>query len=112
MASHLAAASRAWIALAIAIPLGAQVILRAQLSGKADREKPTRPPRRVAEELAAVHGTRLDQVAYIPALPLIAKSRLGEAPRDPKYAMEVANVLAPYLRGEKSPAPGPGASRG
>ncbi|HKB36013.1 MAG TPA: glycoside hydrolase family 88 protein, partial [Gemmataceae bacterium] len=33
----------------------------------------------MAEQLAAVHGKKLDQVAYIPALPLIARLRLSGA---------------------------------
>src|SRR5665213_3485445 len=96
-----------WIALTFALPLGAQ----AQPSGKADRVKPARPPRQVAEQLAAVYGKKLDQVAYIPALPLIAKLRLSEATREPKYAEEVGRIVAPFLRGEKSPTPRSGSEQ-
>jgi rhamnogalacturonyl hydrolase YesR len=59
----------------------------------------------VAEQLAAVYGKKLDQVAYIPALPLVAKLRLGELIREPKYAEEVDNIVAPFLSGEESPVP-------
>ncbi len=73
---------------------------------KADEQRGAdRTPRQVAEQLAAVYGRRLDQVAYIPALPLIAKLRLSELTGDPKYAEEVNTIVAPFLRGEKSPVP-------
>src|SRR5262245_34999921 len=72
---------------------------------KKDGEKPDRSPRQVAEQLAVVYGKKLDQVAYIPALPLVAKLRLSELTRDPKYAQEVDRIVAPYLRGDKSPVP-------
>src|SRR3954467_7722167 len=70
-----------------------------------------RSPRQVAEQLAAVYGKKLDQVAYIPALPLVAKVRLSEATREPRYAEEVARIVAPYLRGEKSPVPRSGSEQ-
>src|SRR5439155_27328004 len=41
-----------------------------------------RSPRQVADELAVVYGHKLDQVAYIPALPLVAKLRLTELTGD------------------------------
>jgi unsaturated rhamnogalacturonyl hydrolase len=90
------------IALAFAPTLTAETIAR---------EKPDRSPRRVAEQLAAVYGKKLDPVAYIPALPLIAKLRLGDATREPKYAEEVGKIVAPFLRGEKSLVPRSGSEQ-
>jgi rhamnogalacturonyl hydrolase YesR len=59
----------------------------------------------------AVYGNKLDQVAYIPALPLVTKLRLSEATGDRKYADEVARIVAPYLRGDKSPVPRSGSEQ-
>jgi unsaturated rhamnogalacturonyl hydrolase len=64
-----------------------------------------RPPRQVAEELAKVYGRKLDQVAYIPALPLVAKLRLSELTGDDAHRAEVAKIVASFLVGEKSPVP-------
>ena len=50
-------------------------------SGQLDRS-----PRQVAEQLADVYGHKLDQVAYIPALPLVAKLRLSELTGEPMHA--------------------------
>ncbi len=64
-----------------------------------------RSPKQVAQELALVYGKKLDQVAYIPALPLVAKLRLSDLTGDAKYAAEVGKLVEPYLRGDKSPVP-------
>ena len=74
-------------------------------------EKAVRSPRQVAEQLAAVYGQKLDQVAYIPALPLVAKLRLSELTGDPKYADEVHKIVAPFLRGDKTPVPKSGSEQ-
>jgi acetyl esterase/lipase/rhamnogalacturonyl hydrolase YesR len=80
-------------------------------SGKVDSENQARTPRHVAEQLAAVYGKRLDQVAYIPALPLVAKLRLSDATQQSRYAEEVGRIVAPYLRGDKSPVPRSGSEQ-
>jgi unsaturated rhamnogalacturonyl hydrolase len=72
---------------------------------------PDRTPCEVAEQLAAVYGQRLDQVAYIPALPLVAKLRLSELTGDPKHAEKVNTLVAPFLHGEKSPVPSSGSEQ-
>jgi unsaturated rhamnogalacturonyl hydrolase len=51
-----------------------------------------RPTRQVAEELARVYGRELPEVAYIPAIALIARLRLGEL-------AEVEKIAAPYREG-------------
>jgi len=70
-----------------------------------------RPPRQVAEELAKVYGHKLDQVAYIPALPLVAKLRLSELTGDAAHRDEVARIVQPFLSGEKSPVPKSGSEQ-
>lgn len=68
-------------------------------------------PRQLAEQLAAVYGQKLDQVAYIPALPLVAKLRLSELSGDAQYADQVSSIVAPFLRGEKNPVPKSGSEQ-
>src|SRR5262249_9169878 len=68
-----------WVALALGLLPGGQGSGQERPPGDSDRERLARSPRQVAEQLVAVYGHRLDQVAYIPALPLIAKLRLAEA---------------------------------
>ncbi|MBI1348923.1 hypothetical protein GC163_21840 [bacterium] len=70
-----------------------------------------RTPRQVAEQLAAVYGHKFDQVAYIPALPLVAKLSLSDLTGEPKYASEVTQIVAPFLRGERSPVPKSGSEQ-
>ncbi|MDX1947196.1 MAG: SMP-30/gluconolactonase/LRE family protein [Pirellulaceae bacterium] len=70
-----------------------------------------RSPRQVADELSKVYGRKLDQVAYIPALPLVAKLRLSELTGDPTYAKEVHEIVKPFLAGEKSPVPKSGSEQ-
>lgn len=70
-----------------------------------------RTPREVAEQLASVYGHKLDQVAYIPALPLVAKLRLTEITGDAKYAAEVRMIVEPFRTGEKSPVPKSGSEQ-
>lgn len=71
----------------------------------------TRTPREVAEQLASVYGHKLDQVAYIPALPLVAKLRLTKITGDEKYASEVRQIVEPFRTGEKSPVPKSGSEQ-
>ena len=78
-------------------------------------EEPTnllnRSPRQVAEELGKVYGHKLDQVAYIPALPLVAKLRLSELTGEQSHAKKVESIVAPFLRGERSPIPNSGSGQ-
>jgi unsaturated rhamnogalacturonyl hydrolase len=64
-----------------------------------------RSPGQVADQLALVYGHALEQVAYIPALPLVAKLRLGELTGEPRHAAEVAAVVEPFRHGDRSPQP-------
>jgi unsaturated rhamnogalacturonyl hydrolase len=71
----------------------------------------TRTPLQVADQLAAVYGNRLEQVAYIPVLPLVAKLRLSELTGDRKYAEKVNTLVAPFLREETTPVPNSGSEQ-
>lgn len=70
-----------------------------------------RTPREVAEQLAGVYGHKLDQVAYIPALPLVAKLKLSEITGDAKYAEEVRTIVEPFRVGERRPVPKSGSEQ-
>ncbi len=70
-----------------------------------------REPLAVAQELAKVYGHKLDQVAYIPALAVIHRLKLGELSRDAAQRTDVDRILAPYLRGEKNPVPKSGSEQ-
>lgn len=111
MSNRLAVVRWVWVALTFALPPGAETLAQEKPSGKEDQERVARSSRQVAEQLAAVYGKKLDQVAYIPALPLIAKLRLSDSTRAPKYAAEVDQIVAPFLRGDKSPVPKSGSEQ-
>jgi hypothetical protein len=74
-------------------------------------DRRARTPRHVAEQLAKVYGHKLDQVAYIPALPLVAKLRLSDLTGDATHREEVTRIVAPFLSGEKSPVPKSGSEQ-
>ncbi len=111
MSNRLATVRWAWMAVVFALPLRAATFVEEKPSEKGERERLARSPRQVAEQLADVYGKKLDQVAYIPALPLMAKLRLSESTGEPKYAEEVEKIVAPFLRGEKSPVPRSGSEQ-
>lgn len=70
-----------------------------------------RSPREVAQQLAAVYGQKLEQVAYIPALPLVAKLRLSVLSEDETHRAEVSRIVAPFLSGARSPVPKSGSEQ-
>lgn len=72
---------------------------------------PQRSARQLAEELAAVYGRRLTQVAYIPALPLVARLRLSERTGQQRYRDEVHRLVAPFLQGERDHVPANGSEQ-
>lgn len=61
-----------------------------------------RSPVEVATELAKVYGHSLKSVAYIPALALVGRVRLGELTNDDSHLKDVLKIVAPYASGEKS----------
>jgi rhamnogalacturonyl hydrolase YesR len=72
---------------------------------------PDRPALQVAEELAAVYGRQLGQVAYIPALPLVAKLRLSAVTGQARYREEVEALVDPFLRGQRDHVPSSGSEQ-
>src|SRR5947208_6454099 len=104
-------AGACWVSIALAFALPLETSAQAKPSSKENRERLARTPRQVAEQLAAAYGHKLDQVAYIPALPLVAKLRLSDLTGDRKYADEVNAIVAPFLRGDKTPVPKAGSDQ-
>lgn len=83
------------------------------LAVRADEQQArlARSPREVAQQLAAVYGHQLGQVAYIPALPLVAKLRLSDLTGDAAHRAAVHRIVAPFLSGERSPVPKSGSEQ-
>jgi unsaturated rhamnogalacturonyl hydrolase len=79
---------------------------RRELAHRRDRS-----PREVAEQLARIYGHKLDQVAYIPALPLVAKLRLSDVTGNRAHRDEVERIVAPFLNGRGSPVPRSGSEQ-
>jgi unsaturated rhamnogalacturonyl hydrolase len=61
-----------------------------------------RSPVEVATELAKVYGHNLKSVAYIPALALVGRVRLGELTNDDSHVKDVLKIVEPYASGGKS----------
>ena len=60
-----------------------------------------RSPIEIATELSQHYGHHLDNVAYIPALALIGRMRLGELTRDDSHLKEVEKIVSQYTVGNK-----------
>lgn len=111
MSKRLSIAERSWITLVIVLLSGTGTFAQEKQSETIKSERLARSPQQVAEQLASVYGKKLDQVAYIPALPLVAKLHLGEMLHEPKHAAEVDTIVTPFLRGEKTPVPRSGSEQ-
>lgn len=59
----------------------------------------------VAKELSRVYGQQLKQVAYIPALALVGRLRLGEIQHEPSHRKDVEQIVRPYFDGSQKPVP-------
>ncbi len=62
----------------------------------------------VATELAQVYGHKLDPVAYIPALAIIGRMRLGELTGDDTPLRDAERICSPYAASEKESMPANG----
>ena len=87
------------------------VLLACPSPSLAEDTRQNRSPQEVAEQLAKVYGHKLDQVAYIPALPLVAKLRLSELTAEAAHREEVNRIVAPFRSGEHSPIPQSGSEQ-
>ena len=64
-----------------------------------------RTPIEVAEQLAVHYGRQLGQVAYIPAVALIGRVRLGELTDNPSHLADVERIVEPFVSGRKPALP-------
>ena len=60
-----------------------------------------RTPLEVATQLSGHYGHDLNSVAYIPALALIGRMRLGELTNDESHLADVQKIVAPYFKDDK-----------
>ncbi len=60
-----------------------------------------RTPIEVASQLSQRYGHDLSTVAYIPALALIGRIRLGALTDDPSHLANVEKIVAPYFNGDQ-----------
>ena len=60
-----------------------------------------RTPLEVAQQLSQHYGHDLNQVAYIPALALMGRLRLGVLTGDTSHLSDVEQITAPYFSGDK-----------
>ena len=70
----------------------------------------SRSPLEAAQQLSKHYGHDLNQVAYIPALALVARLQLGELTDDPKHQKDVERIVKPYFDGQKNPLPKSGST--
>ncbi len=64
-----------------------------------------RTPIQIAGQLAKRYGHQLGTVAYIPALALVGRIRLGQLTDDPSHLADVERIVAPYVEGKKPTVP-------
>jgi unsaturated rhamnogalacturonyl hydrolase len=60
-----------------------------------------RTPIEVAKQLAKRYGHDLNTVAYIPALALVGRIRLGELTNDASHLADIERIVKPYVDGKK-----------
>jgi len=69
------------------------------------RERLARTPVKIAGQLARRYGHQLGTVAYIPALALVGRIRLGQLTDDPGHLADVERIVAPYVEGKRPTVP-------
>jgi alkaline phosphatase D len=73
-------------------PSPARLVLQARES---------RSPLQIAKQLSKHYGRQLGSVAYIPALALVGRLRIGELADDATQLADVQRIVGPYLTGAK-----------
>lgn len=64
-------------------------------------ERRFRTPTQVATQLSRIYGHQLNSVAYIPALALIGRLRLGELTDDDSHLKDIEQIVRAYSDGSK-----------
>lgn len=71
-----------------------------RIDSKAHQElarRVSRKPLVVAQQLSKVYGHNLSSVAYIPALALLGRLRVGELDGDKRHLQDVERIVGPYV---------------
>ena len=66
-----------------------------------------RSPLEIAAQLAERYGHELSQVAYIPAVALIGRLRLGQLTQNNQHLLDVERIVEPYTTGVRPSLPDP-----
>ncbi len=66
-----------------------------------------RSPLEIAAQLAERYGHELSQVAYIPAVALIGRLRLGQLTQNNQHLLDVERIVEPYTTGVRPSLPNP-----
>ncbi len=69
------------------------------------QRRQARTPIQIAGQLVRRYGHGLDQVAYIPALALVGRIRLGQLTDDASHLKDVEKIVSPYVTGKKPTIP-------
>lgn len=100
---HVATPSEVQKALASAVVNAKPSAARLEM-----RRRVERTAVEVATELAQVYGHKLDPVAYIPALAIVGRMRLGELTGDHAALRDAEKICLPYKTGDKESMPANG----
>ena len=65
------------------------------------KKRIARSPIQIAKQLSKKYGHNLNSVAYIPALALVGRVRLGGLTGDTSHLKDVEKIVAPYFIGKK-----------
>jgi len=92
------------------VPIRLAEIFKSGFSGPSParrtiQKRLARSPLLIASQLARRYGHQLDSVAYIPALALVGRIRLGQLTEDPSQLADVERIVAPYVLGKKPTVP-------
>ena len=92
------------------VPLRLVEIFKSGFSGPSParrtiQKRLARSPLQIAGQLANRYGHQLDAVAYIPALALVGRIRLGQLTDDPSQLADVERIVEPYVLGKKPTVP-------
>ena len=92
------------------VPLRLVEIFKSGFSGPSParrelQKRLARTPVQIAVQLAGRYGHRLDTVAYIPALALVGRIRLGQLTGDASQLADVERIVAAYVDGKRPTVP-------
>ncbi|MCH8829901.1 MAG: glycoside hydrolase family 88 protein, partial [Planctomycetes bacterium] len=95
------AADPAWIGVGLLKLLRESRFAGISTARKEIQRRIARTPIQIAQQLGKKYGHELNRVAYIPALALIGRLRLGRLTGDTSHRKDIEKIVAPYLNGKK-----------